>query len=112
MKRFEKHIFVCTNQREAGDPRGCCAGKNSGELAEQLKSRIKAMGLNSEIRINKSGCLDACKFGPVVVIYPEQIWYGQVTLNDVEEIIQQHIIGNKPVERLMIKDKKFNRDLI
>ena len=112
MKRFEKHIFVCTNQREEGHPRGCCAGKNSVELAEQLKARIKALGLNSEIRINKSGCLDACEHGAVVVVYPEQIWYGKVTVADVEEIVQQHIIGNKPVERLMIKDKKFNRDLI
>ena len=112
MKRFEKHIFVCTNQREEGHPRGCCADKNSGELAEQLKARIKALGLNSEIRINKSGCLDACEHGAVVVVYPEQIWYGNVTVADVEEIIQQHVIGNKPVERLMIKDKKFNRDLI
>lgn len=112
MKRFEKHIFVCTNQREEGHPRGCCAGKNSVELAEQLKLRIKALGLNSEIRINKSGCLDACEFGPVVVVYPEQTWYGKVAVEDVDEIIQQHLVGNKPVERLMITDKRFNKDLL
>jgi (2Fe-2S) ferredoxin len=111
MKRFEKHIFVCTNQREEGHPRGCCADKNSAEIFELFKARIKALGLNANVRANKSGCLDACEFGPVVVVYPEQIWYGGVTPNDVEEIVQQHVIGNNPVERLMITDKKFNKDL-
>jgi len=111
MKRFEKHIFVCTNQREEGHPRGCCADKNSSEILEMFKTRLKALGQTSEVRANKSGCLDACEFGPVTVVYPEQIWYGGVTVTDVEEIIQKHIIENKPVERLMIKDKKFNQDL-
>jgi len=111
MKRFEKHIFVCTNQREENHPRGCCASKNSIELAEVLKSRIKTLGLNSQVRVNKCGCLDACEFGSVIVVYPEQIWYGGVQVTDVEEIVQQHIIRNEPVERLLIKDKKFNTDL-
>jgi len=112
MKRFEKHIFVCTNQREKGDSRGCCADKNSVEIFELFKSRIKTLGLNAGVRVNKSGCLDACEFGPVVLVYPEQIWYGGVTTNDVEEIVQRHIKENSPVERLMIKDKRFNKDLI
>ncbi len=112
MKRFEKHIFVCTNQREDGHPRGCCADKNSAEILELFKSRIKTLGLNAEVRANRSGCFDACEFGAVVLIYPEQIWYGGVTPSDVEEIVQQHIIENSPVERLMITDKRFNKDLI
>lgn len=110
MKRFEKHIFVCTNQREVGHPRGCCMEKNATEILELFKSRLKTLGQTSEVRANKSGCLDACELGPIVLVYPEQIWYGGVTVDDVEEIIQEHIIGNKPVERLMIKDKKFNKD--
>jgi len=110
MKRFEKHIFVCTNQREEGHPRGCCADKNSAEIHEVFKAKLKSLGLNSDVRANKSSCMDACEFGSVVVVYPEQIWYGGVQVSDVAEIIQSHIIGNKPVERLMIKDKKFNKD--
>ena len=85
--------------------------KNSIEVHELLKSRIKALGLNADVRTNKSGCLDSCEHGSIVLVYPEQIWYGKVAVDDVEEIIQQHIVGNKPVERLMIKDKKFNKDL-
>jgi (2Fe-2S) ferredoxin len=66
--------------------------------------------LKQEIRANTSGCLDACEFGASVVIYPEQVWYGRVTVDDVEEIIDSHILNNKPVERLLIKHPKFNKD--
>ncbi len=88
MKRFDKHIFICENRREDNHPRGSCAEKNSVQLTEKFKARLKELGLNSTVRANKAGCLDACEFGPTVVIYPEQIWYGRVKPDDVEEIIQ------------------------
>lgn len=111
MKRFEKHLFICENKREEGHPRGCCFDKGSIELKELFKKRLKELGLNSKIRANSAGCLDACEFGASVVVYPEQIWYGGVTSNDVEEIIQSHLLQDIPVERLMIKDERFNRDV-
>ena len=107
MPRYNKHIFICENQREPGHPRGCCHEKGSAEIKEQFKKRLKELGLNSQMRANSAGCLDACEYGPVIVVYPEQVWYGGVKLEDVEEIIQQHLIINSPVERLKIKDKKF-----
>lgn len=110
MKRFEKHIFICENVRPEGHPRGCCSEKGSMELRQKFKSRLKELGLNVQMRANGAGCLDGCEFGPTVVVYPEQTWYGGVTINDIEEIIQEHLINNKPVERLMIKDPKYNRD--
>lgn len=110
MKRYEKHIFVCENKRPEGHPRGCCFDKNSPAVREKLKKRLKELGLSHLVRANSSGCLDACEFGPSIVVYPEQVWYGGVKVEDVEEIIQSHIINNKPVERLQIKDKRFNRD--
>lgn len=110
MKRFDKHIFICENQRPAGHPRGCCKDKGGGEVKELFKKRLKELGLNSSVRANTSGCLDACEYGVTVVVYPEQIWYGGVKTEDVEEIIQSHIIKDKPVERLLIKDSRFNRD--
>jgi (2Fe-2S) ferredoxin len=112
MKRFEKHIFICENKRSEGHPRGCCAEKNSPEIKELFKRRIKELGLNSIVRANSAGCLDACEHGVTVVVYPEQIWYGKVTVDEVEDIIQEHIIKNNPVERLKIIDEKFNRDEI
>jgi (2Fe-2S) ferredoxin len=110
MKRFEKHIFVCENKRPDGHPKGCCADKNSPEVRALFKKRLKELGLNAQIRSNAAGCLDACEHGTTVLIYPEQVWYGGVTLNDVEEILQSHILKNVPVERLKIKDAKFNKD--
>ena len=112
MKRYEKHIFICENRRPDDHPRGCCARKGSSEIKESFKQKIKALGLNTSVRANTAGCLDACEFGVTVVVYPEQIWYGAVTLSDVDEIISSHILNNKPVERLFIKDKRYNKDLI
>ncbi|OGU64096.1 MAG: ferredoxin [Ignavibacteria bacterium RBG_16_36_9] len=112
MKRFEKHIFICENKRPEGHPRGCCLEKGSPEVRELFKRRIKELGLNSTVRVNSAGCLDACEYGVTVVVYPEQIWYGKVTVADVEEIIQGHIVKNIPVERLKMTDEKFNRDEI
>ncbi len=110
MKRFEKHIFVCENKRPEGHPKGCCADKNSAEVRALFKNRLKQLGLSTEIRANASGCLDACEHGVTVVVYPEQVWYGGVTIDDVEEIIQKHLINNRPIDRLKIKDQKFNKD--
>ncbi|HEX9250913.1 MAG TPA: (2Fe-2S) ferredoxin domain-containing protein [Ignavibacteriaceae bacterium] len=110
MKRYNKHIFICENKRPEGHPRGCCSEKGSVEIREYFKLRVKELGLNSEVRANAAGCLDACEFGVSVVVYPEQIWYGAVTKNDVDEIIQSHIINNNPVERLKITHPRYNKD--
>jgi (2Fe-2S) ferredoxin len=59
------------------------------------------------VRPNKAGCLDQCAQGVTVVVYPEQVWYGHVTPADVPEIIQQHILGGKPVARLLIPDAEL-----
>jgi len=110
MKRFEKHIFICENKRPDGHPKGCCADKNSIEVRALFKKRLKELGVSTSVRSNAAGCLDACEHGVTVVVYPEQIWYGGVTIDDVEEILQSHILKNLPVERLKIKDEKFNKD--
>ncbi len=110
MTRYEKHIFICENKRDPSDPRGCCAEKNSLVIRDLFKKRLKELGLNKKMRSNGTGCLDACAFGPSIIVYPEQIWYGGVKVEDVEEIIQNHLINDKPVERLLIRDKKFLRD--
>lgn len=96
--RFEKHVFICVNQREPG--KVCCAARGSEEVATAMKEEIKKRGLHAKIRINKSGCLDQCAKGISMVVYPEGVWYGGVTQEDVTEIIESHLIGNKPVERL------------
>jgi (2Fe-2S) ferredoxin len=105
--RYEKHIFVCTNQREPGHPRGCCRDKGSERLREEFKRAIKERGLSKKMRVNVSGCLDACEFGPSVVVYPDSVWYGGVGVEDIREIIDSHLLNDIPVERLLIKDPRY-----
>ena len=106
MGRFQKHIFICINQRNADDKKRCCSSKGSLDLLDHLKGRIHEMGLKSKIRVNKAGCLDACSKGPTLVIYPDEIWYAPRTKEDMEEILLKHIQGNTPVERLILHFKK------
>jgi (2Fe-2S) ferredoxin len=109
MPRFATHIFICENERPAGHPRGCCATKGGREIRARFREEIASRGLHTEIRANSAGCLDACEFGPTVVVYPEGIWYGGVTPDDVPEIVEKHLVGGVPVERLRISDARFNQ---
>ncbi len=103
--KLKSHIFVCTNQRPEGHVRGCCQSKNSEALVRAFKQELSQSGLNREVRAQKAGCLDVCEHGPAVVIYPEGVWYGNVSTQDVFEIVKSHIIQGKPVERLLIPGK-------
>lgn len=105
VKKLTAHIFICTNERPAGHPRGCCKEKNSEALIQLFKEAISKAGLAGEIRTQRAGCLDTCEYGPALVIYPENVWYGNVQASDVEEIVHSHLVGGKPLERLRIPDK-------
>jgi len=99
---YEQHVFICTNQREDGRP--CCADRGALEVQAYAKRRLKALDMNGQgkVRINKSGCLDRCEEGPVMVIYPQGTWYTYVDTHDIDEIIDEHIVKGKIVERLKI----------
>lgn len=105
--RYERHIFVCTNQREPGHPRGCCKEKGGEEVRARFKAALKEQRMHGKVRANSAGCLDACEYGVAAVVYPDGIWYGGLTVDDVDEIIESHLIGDVPVERLLIKDKRY-----
>ena len=99
---FVKHLFVCLNDRGPGHPRGSCAQKGSEKLHEAFKAALKKRGLSDRIRANKAGCLDNCEHGCSVVVYPEAVWYGHVTPEDVEEIVERHLVAGEPVQRLVL----------
>jgi len=101
--RFRHHVFVCENRRPADDPRGCCAAKGSEAIRAALKAEIARRGLKKEVRANAAGCLDACAYGPSIVVYPEGVWYGGVRLEDVAEIVESHLVNGVPVERLRMR---------
>lgn len=91
------------NKRADDDPRGCCLSRGSEEILNTFKKELKKRGLKGKIRANRAGCLDACAFGPSVVIYPEGIWYTVKTKEDVLEVIEDHLVKGKTIERLLMK---------
>lgn len=97
--KYEKHVFICLNERTAEDARGCCLARGAKEVHALLKEEVKKRGLKN-IRINKAGCLDQCARGVAMVVYPEGVWYQKVTVEDVSEIVESHLINNQPVVRL------------
>ncbi len=106
---WERHVFVCTG----GDWCAEIDGNGQG-LHGRLKQLVARAGLKDRVRINHSGCLDQCGFGPMVVVYPEGVWYWGVDPDDAEAIVQEHLIGGQPVERLRYRNppgkNKLGRD--
>jgi len=97
---FEHHIFICLNERDPSDPRGCCAAKGSEQLLDAFRKEVHGRGLKGKVRVNKAGCLDQCAHGPSVVIYPEAVWYAHVQPSDVPELVDS-MLKNEPVPRLL-----------
>lgn len=108
MPAFQRHVFVCVNERAPDHHRGSCSAKGSRAIREAMKARAKAAGLEGVVRVNEAGCLDQCEHGVTVVVYPEAIWYGFVTLGDVDEIVDSHLVGGIPVARLRLRDECIN----
>lgn len=98
--RFTLHVFVCCNERTDG--RKSCGQAHGEMLVASFKERCSTLGLKGQIRVNKAGCLDACAYGPILVVYPESVWYGNVKAGDVDDICREHLIHGRLVERLLI----------
>ncbi|HUW25515.1 MAG TPA: (2Fe-2S) ferredoxin domain-containing protein [Gallionella sp.] len=103
MSFFDKHVFFCTNQREDG---GDCCNKHGAQKArDYVKDKVKELELSTHrnsIRINSAGCMGRCEEGPVIVIYPEGIWYTYRNETDLDEIIGEHLRHGRIVERLKL----------
>jgi (2Fe-2S) ferredoxin len=108
MPKFKHHLFICTNSRELDHPRGSCDPQKAGDLHREFKTKLAKRGIKDLVRANKAGCLDQCEHGPTVVVYPEEIWYSVHKPEDVDEIIESHIVNGLPVERLRIADDCLN----
>ena len=106
MEPFRFHVFVCDQQKPEGVP--CCAARGSGQVLEALRREVAARGLVDTVQVTACGSLGLCEHGPNLVVYPDAVWYGAVTPADVDEIIESHIIGGKPVERLVLADSCLN----
>lgn len=98
---YQRHIFFCLNKRENGD--SCCADHNAQAAFDYCKAEVKKQGLSGpgKVRVNKAGCLDRCAGGPIVVVYPEAVWYSYVDQADIQEIVDSHLKSGVVVERLL-----------
>jgi (2Fe-2S) ferredoxin len=102
MSHFKYHVFLCCNQRDAGED--CCNNHGASDMRAYAKDRVKALGkqIPDRVRINTAGCLDRCDKGPVLVVYPEATWYTYVDKDDIDEIIDEHLLHGRVVERLKV----------
>ena len=108
MPPFSCHLFVCCNRRPPDAPRQCCNPDNSAAVRTALKDELKRQGLGPTVRCNEAGCLDQCEYGPALVIYPQGIWYGGVTVDDVPRIVAETVVGGRVIPELQIPDACLN----
>jgi len=104
MSYYRQHVFFCTNRR--ADGRQCCAQCGAIDLRDYMKRRCKELGLSGSgaVRINTAGCMDRCGEGPVMAVYPEGVWYTYIDRADIDEIIEQHLMAGRVVQRLQLPD--------
>lgn len=102
MSYYKRHIFFCTNKREDGST--CCQNYNAQAMRDYAKQRCKELDIagKGKVRVNTSGCLDRCEQGPVAVVYPDNVWYTYIDKEDVDEIINEHLLNGRVVKRLQI----------
>lgn len=98
---FRLHIFCCTNFRPEGHSVGSCGGRGSDMLFRYLKAKSRELGMK-DVQINSSSCMSFCRIGPVMVVYPDGIWYSYQSQADIDEILQTHIINGAVVTRLLL----------
>jgi (2Fe-2S) ferredoxin len=104
MAGFERHVFVCLNERDPSDPVGCCKHRGADKIFEMLKAGTVKHGLKGKVRVNRAGCLDHCDYGPTVVVYPEGVWYRVQTREDAQEVLERHIVKGEVVDRLLVEN--------
>ncbi|BDE89023.1 MAG: NADH-quinone oxidoreductase subunit NuoF [Clostridiales bacterium] len=96
MNFVRSHILVCTGTG--------CSSSNSPAIIEAFEQELKAQGMDQEVRVVKTGCFGLCAMGPVVLVYPEGAFYTHVTVPDVAEIVSEHIVKGRIVQRLLHKE--------
>lgn len=102
MTYYTKHVLLCTNLKAVG--KKCCASSGGEEYFDYMKSRLLELEMHGpgKIRVSKSGCLGRCSSGPCIVIYPEGVWYTYSSFDDIDEIINTHLISGSIVQKLML----------
>ena len=103
MQKPKYHVFVCTSSRINGQQKGYCFSKDAVSIVQSFMEEIENAGLTDEVMVTNTGCFGICSQGPIVVVYPENVWYKEVTVDDVPEIVESHFQNGVKVDRLEIK---------
>lgn len=107
MPKPEKIILVCSNRRPPGHPKGSCGEIGSSDVLMAFKEERDARELNGKVGVTATGCLGPCHMGTVVTVMPDNVWYKEVQPGDIREIMDSHIAGGTPVERLLLTDSDW-----
>ncbi|MHB8512798.1 MAG: (2Fe-2S) ferredoxin domain-containing protein [Actinomycetota bacterium] len=108
MPKPERYVFVCTNERPPGHPKGSCVERGCIDVMTQFRDLQGEKGL-THFKVVATGCLEPCLAGPTVLVTPDNVWYGGVTVNDVETIIDEHLVNGRVVDMLTLTDEDFER---
>jgi (2Fe-2S) ferredoxin len=101
MNKPIKHIFVCTSSRMTGVAKGFCHTKGALEIIQRFTEKLEEENI-TDVMVSNTGCFGICEKGPIVAVYPDNVWYGSVSADDVDEIVESHIMNGKIVEKLEI----------
>ncbi len=104
MPKPVRHVLVCLNARPGDDPRGSCSQRGGQDLFARLKTLVAERLPAGQVMVTRTGCLKHCSRGPVIVIHPDNVWYARVRVDDLDEIVESHLIGGRPVARLLMPD--------
>lgn len=102
MKKPKYHVFVCTSSRINGQQKGFCHSKDAVGIVQAFMEEIESRDLSDDVMVTNTGCFGICSSGPIVVVYPEGVWYKEVSTDDVAEIVESHFENGNKVERLVI----------
>ena len=102
MEPFRYHVYACQQEKPGNAP--CCAGRGSAQVLEALRRELAAQGLSAEVQVTTSGSIGLCERGPNLIVYPEGVWYAGVQVTDVAELVREHFVNGRPLERLAQRD--------
>jgi (2Fe-2S) ferredoxin len=102
------YIFLCVNERPAESPKGSCLRNGADAVRDRFQEAIRDRGLRDRVRVVRTSCLDNCSQGPVLAVYPDDVWYRGVQAADVDAILERHLEGGAPVDRLVLPPEEFD----
>ncbi len=104
MAKPKIQILVCTNERAPDARKPSCGPRGGLDVYRRFKDGIRARGIRDDVMVVRTGCLKHCSQGITVNIWPRNLWYRGVTLDDVDDIIDQSVVGDQEITRLQMPD--------